>query len=358
MKILHVITGLAKAAGTSVFCAEICNALSAQGHDVTVAVRNPSLQDCCPLEDGVHLVSIDKVLECPNTVGFELVHIHALWAPILHKVSTWAHRFNLPVVWSTHGMTAPWAMAHKRWKKIIPWLLYQCRDLANATCLHCTTGQEAGWVRSLGFRNEICIVPLGTNLGLETDAGDLRHIVLFVGRIYPVKGLENLIRAWKMCGQEGWTLRLVGPDQAGYQAELSQLARTLGLSVGESDADVEFVGPRYGNDLMSEYRRAWVSVLPSFTENFGGVVVDSLAAGCPVIASRFTPWQELEQEGCGWWVENDPVHLGRCLSAVMEMPREKRSEMGTLGRAFVVRKYTWKAVGRAMEDMYRHALSK
>ena len=49
MKIIHVITGLQKAAGTSVFCGEVCNGLIALGHDVAIAIPNPDSPDCYPL---------------------------------------------------------------------------------------------------------------------------------------------------------------------------------------------------------------------------------------------------------------------------------------------------------------------
>ena len=83
MKILHVITGLRKAAGTSVFCGEVCSQLAATGHKVTVAVVNPAEPDCYPLDSRVELVAIDSLLT-EAVVGFNVVHIHALWSPVLH----------------------------------------------------------------------------------------------------------------------------------------------------------------------------------------------------------------------------------------------------------------------------------
>ena len=125
MKLLHVITGLGKAAGTNVFCAEVCNGLVAAGHDMTIAVCNPTAKDCCPLDVRIKLVSIDSLFCTEDSSHFDVVHIHAIWTPILHKVSKWAHGNGLPVVWSPHGMLAPCAMNHKWWKKCLTWHLYQ-----------------------------------------------------------------------------------------------------------------------------------------------------------------------------------------------------------------------------------------
>ena len=62
MKILHVITGLQKAAGTSVFCGEVANGLAAMGHDVTIAVVNPDAPNLYPLDERVKLTSISSIL--------------------------------------------------------------------------------------------------------------------------------------------------------------------------------------------------------------------------------------------------------------------------------------------------------
>ena len=126
MKILHVITGLPKAAGTSVFCGEVANGLATMGHDVTIAVVNPDAPNLYSLKSQVELVSIPSILTTNQltTNDYNVVHIHGLWSPILHKVSNWAKANKIPVVWSTHGMTAPWSMRHKWWKKFIAWHLY------------------------------------------------------------------------------------------------------------------------------------------------------------------------------------------------------------------------------------------
>lgn len=90
-------------------------------------------------------------------------------------------------------------------------------------------------MRELGFRNPVAKVPLGTDL-LDCPAAhdEPVKILLFAGRIYPVKGLDLLLKAWALVKGRttgwDWHLLLVGSDQAGHVAQLEHLAGSLGLT--------------------------------------------------------------------------------------------------------------------------------
>ncbi len=358
MKILHVITGLPKAAGTSVFCGEVANGLAAMGHDVTIAVVNPDAPNLYPLDKRVKLTSISSILT-PNTYPLtpnSVVHIHGLWSPILHKVSVWAKANEMPVVWSTHGMTAPWSMRHKWWKKFIVWHLYQKRDLKNAAIIHSTTALEVEWNRKLGFNNPQIEVPLGTFIQKER-AAKLRKAedtlkVLFVGRVYPVKGLMNVVRAAANLKEVNIKFRIVGPDQAGHLSELVAEAMRLGVA-----SMFDWAGPKYGEELADEYDKCDMLILPSFTENFGATVVDALSHGKPALASTFTPWKILEERECGWWVSNEPEKLAEIFKKIIAVSAEELNKMGKRGRNLIEGKFSWEAICEAIDKCYKKVLS-
>lgn len=398
MKILHVITGLQKAAGTSVFCGELANELVAKGELVTIAVVNPKNNDHYPLDSKIRLNSIEDVLKLSR--AFDVVHIHALWSPILHRILNWTRRHGIPVIWSPHGMLAPWAMAHKWWKKILPWYFFQRRDLKQAAVLHATSEMEAIWIRDRGFTQKTVIVPLGAHLPPPVLPRDHEiKTILFVGRIYPVKGLASLIVAWSILPSDircGWQMRLVGPDQAGHKDELVRLAERIGVA-----QNVCFDGALFGENLLLAYHEADLFVLPSFTENFGGVVVDAMSHGVPVITTKGTPWAELEgiaewqggrvagerdgglagwqgvrkmpREGsstypaklatpanpaiaangrCGWWIDIGVEPLAEALREAMRLSDEERHMMGENGRRLVEAKYNWPVIAAQMTATY------
>lgn len=337
MKVLQVSNDLGESSGVGTFVRRINAELVELGVDsFLVSDRN-------------------ALAETSGSTLPDFIHVHGLWCRLHHAAAQLAQKKGVPLVWSTHGMTAPWAMRHKWWKKFPAWCLYQRSDLRRATALHSTTELEVDWNRRLGLPPSF-VVPLGTDLPnldavpsvQEEREEDLR--VLFVGRIYPVKGLVNLVRAAGLLRRNSsvrFSFRLVGPDQAGHQAELESICREENLS------NIIFTGAKHSAELAREYASCDVLVLPSFTENFGGVVVDALAYGKPVIASRFTPWKILDDQSCGWWVENSPTSLAKALEAVARMTPNERTAWGKRGRKLVETSYTWSAVGKSLLENYR-----
>ena len=253
-----------------------------------------------------------------------------------------------------------------------------------ADLLHVTAESEVEDVRRMGLKNEVVVVPLGVNINSRVEAcrvesGGLREwgslsrveradgkkVLLFVSRVQRKKGLVNLVKAWRevkewgsegvaKCGSEGvkeWKVRIVGPDQEGHTAELKALCEESGVA-----EDFEFVGPKYGDELQREYASADLFVLPTHSENFGSVVIEALAHQVPVICTKGAPWQELEERGCGWWIDIGVEPLAEALKKALVVSRESLVEMGERGRKLVEEKYTWEAVVKAMVEGYEEVV--
>jgi len=385
MRILHISSGLPEISGGSTFCVELCDKLVAIGHEVKIAILEPKVPNVYPSRQHVPIVSVGAILKSKEGRLFDVVHIHGLWHPVLHKAGVWAQKLGIPVIWSPHGMLAPWAMNHKRWKKWLPWHLYQKRDLKRVSVFLATSEMEVQWIRSFGFAQPCCVVSLGTHL---PEAGKTRQschetkltqqsttekkVILFVGRIYPVKNLDTLIKAFSLVNPVGkWILVIVGPDQEGHKAELVKIAHSLHMNISDlsdgngdalgpsftkSNADIIFTGAVFGEQKDNLYRCADFFALPSHTENFAGVVVDALAFGVPVMVSDKAPWCEVETMNCGQICPTDVDGMTSVLTKMMAFTDEERADMGRRGRLLVERKYTWDAVAEQIVDVYRKML--
>lgn len=193
--------------------------------------------------------------------------------------------------------------------------------------------------------------------GTEERAGDeSARRVLFVSRMHAKKGVLELVEAWARVKPQDWQCELVytlnGEEECVYEAQVRARIRELGL-------ETQFVltGPLNDDAKWAAYARADLFVLPTYSENFGIVIVEALWAGVPVITTKGTPWQELEGHRCGWWIDLPPkASLDEALREAMALPRETLRAMGARGRRLVEEKYTWKAVCDAMVEGYRRVL--
>lgn len=340
MKIIHIVTGLQRASGVTVFVENLADEQRKAGHDVRIATALD--------EAAVAFLSAS-----------DIVHIHGLWSPMLHRAASLARKRGIPYVISPHGMLQRWALRNKWWKKALALSLYQWRDLRHAAALHATAQSEVEDIQRLRLPNRVIVAPLGVDLPSspgERPQAPFRTM-LFVSRIQRKKGLPTLFRALARLHQAAdsriceWRLRIVGPDQEGHTAELKALASELGIA-----GMVDFAGPKYGQELAAEYRGADLFVLPTHSENFGSVVVEALAQGLPVITTKAAPWEELETNRSGWWVEDSEAALADALQKAFAETRESLAAMGERGRELAASRYAWGRVVEAVDDGYAEIL--
>jgi glycosyltransferase involved in cell wall biosynthesis len=283
-----------------------------------------------------------------------LLHDNGIWLPHNHAAAVLANREGIPRVVSLRGMLQPWAFRHKLWKKRVAWLLYQRRDLRSATCLHVTSesARRNAEARNLGV--EIRLIDNGVDVPDPSDldrAPVIEHsgrVALFVGRVYPVKGLPMLVDAWARVRPEGWSVRIVGPDEGGHRAELESQIRARGL-----EPYFEFVGEKLGADLLAERKAAELVVAPSHTENFGLAIAEALAAGQAVITTQGTPWSKLQSEGCGWWEDVSVDGMERALRSATACTPDELRQMGRRGRGWMQREFSWDRVASDFLKLYR-----
>ncbi len=176
-----------------------------------------------------------------------------------------------------------------------------------------------------------------------------QRTLLFLSRIHPIKGGDRLLYAWQQLQHvhADWRLRVVGRGEPSHEQALRKLAHSLQLE------RVDFSGPLYGAEKSKAYFEAAVFVLPTHSENFGMVVAEALAHGCPVVVSKGAPWAGVQEERCGWWVEHDVNTLTGGLDAALSESSEALREKGAKGRMWMERDFSWLSVAERMEASYR-----
>ena len=142
--------------------------------------------------------------------------------------------------------------------------------------------------------NKITLVPCGVDLevfrplnqkAVRSSLGlNGEKILLYVGRVEPIKGLDLLVEtAAQMDSEDGVRMIVVGADVNGDREmdRVRQLAREKDL-----EDKIDFVGQVDHDDLPLYYNAADVCVVPSYYESFGLVALESMACGTPVVATR------------------------------------------------------------------------
>lgn len=97
-------------------------------------------------------------------------------------------------------------------------------------------------------------------------------------------------------------------------------------------------------------------IVPSDFENFGNIITEAMVHGIPVIASKGTPWQELNMHHCGWWVDNDVDTLAATIREALALSEEERIAMGKRGQQLVKENYSVEMVALKMKELYEWIL--
>lgn len=373
MKILHTIASLVpETGGPARSVTGLCNALADQNVQVQLASLDLGEEFAPPMRPASQQVTTTLVprqvakglrqvwvpqfqqtlLALAGSGKIQLIHDHGLWEPSNQAAAQTAVKHNLPLIISPRGTLEPWARRQKFIKKQVAWHLYQRRNLARATVLHATAEAEAEHLRQLNLRQPIALIPNGLELPVLPTAkpnkvASDKKTILFLSRIHPVKGLLNLVEAMRLVQPHGWRVVIAGPDSNGHQAEVQAAIDAAGLN----EAFV-FVGPVDDHAKWSLYQQADLFVQPSFSENFGISIAEALASGVPTIATQATPWAEIEQRQCGWWVDVGTEPLAQALRVATELDDSCRREMGQNGRLLIEQKYTWPAIAEQMTAVY------
>ena len=281
----------------------------------------------------------------------DIVHINGIWTPQNWAFQKVAQQLNIKVVLSPHGMLELWILQHNPFKKKLALLLFQYNAIKKTDHIHATSQMEKQSIEDLKFNNTITIIPNGIDL---TDVTKFKESygskkMIFISRIHPKKGIELLLEAWRNCDTQGWTLEIAGSGKSSYTSKLLQSATELNK--------VHFVGSIFGEAKWNFLRSADVLVLPSYSENFAIVVAEALAVGVPVITTTGTPWEDLENYNCGWWINMSQNDLELTLLKVLNEPNDVLEIMGNNGKKLVKDKYDIKEVGNNMIKMYENILA-
>lgn len=147
--------------------------------------------------------------------------------------------------------------------------------------------------------------------------------LLYLGRIHPIKGLEKLINALSLSESfksSDFKMLLAGKHEDRHEAYFLKLKKQIEFL--KLSGKVIFKGHVEGKEKEELYATSFFFILPSETENFGNVVVESLNQGTPVLASLGTPWSILVDDNAGYHVSNKPEELSTIIDEIIQLNKD------------------------------------
>ncbi|GAB4034195.1 glycosyltransferase family 4 protein [Spirosoma gilvum] len=315
----------------------LAKALNQAGHDVTVVATAQAISLAVPFN---HWLTLDcgRVMYTQNPHFYlPLTHIWYGWqamkkADIVHVNSffypasiVWiflSRMLGKPVLWAPHGELSPVVLTVRSGLK--RFILQTVKRINPKVWFQAASTREADSIRQY-FGPDVVILEIRNRIELpvlRVHAPVGQPYLLFIGRLHPVKAIDRLLAAVgasRLFREGAYRLLIAGPEtDKNYVESLQQFVTAQGLS-----AKVLFIGFVQGEEKQQLYANAYLTILPSYTESFGNVVIESLAQGTPVVASTNTPWQVLETERVGAWVANDPDSLRQAIEHFLIMSSEE-----------------------------------
>ena len=293
---------------------------------------------------------------------FDIVHIHAVFLLPTMQAARAALKAKVPYVVAPRGVLVRALFRRKSYLIKTLWMaLFDNFTIEHAAAVHVTSQREADEMAHFGLKiRKTFVVPNGVDVPNAADGAPVSPeitrlltndaVVLFLGRVSWEKGIDRLIRAMFLLPR--CTLVIAGNEDSAYGQQMRDLAAQL--SVG---GRVLFVGPVHGADKLTLLSRAKMLVLPSYSENFGNVVLEAMAVGCPVVVTEEVGAADVVREsGCGVVSGGAPEDLASSIRAILS-DRNLREKMGESGRLAVSERYAWHMAAKKMIEVYQKVIS-
>ena len=353
---------------------QLCKHLAKRGHEVTLYTSDFKLSQeyITPIPEvkvrafktWLNMANLHVTPSIINVIKeikhFDVIHVHNYRTFQNIVICHYAKKYGVPYVLQSHGGVLP--IVQKQGLKRIYDTLVGYKILKSAGKVIAGNETEVGEYEKMGVnRSRIVVIPPFYNIEEFSQLpppGQFRqkynikekHIILFMGRIHQIKGIDFLVDAFHRLSQqrEDIFLAIVGPD-SGYKSTLEKQIARLGLS-----GKVLFTGLLGGVDKLSALVDATMLVQTSIYERGPGSPFEAILCGTPIIITKDTGAGETVRKlDAGYLVEygNIPV-LADLITKVLDDPADIKNKT-ELARQYIIAKLSWQNGVVDFEDLYQ-----
>jgi glycosyltransferase involved in cell wall biosynthesis len=375
MKVLIIIPAIdISKGGPSYTTANLCRALVGNGVDVELFTTVPT--DKVPEGVGLNCParyfepsfprrfwnSNELVHAVQGVAGkVDIIHFQGLWNLTVSRCAALARKLRIPYVVTAHGMLSAWQRNLGNLHKLIYFAAADKNTVQKAGAMHFLTDIEAESSKRFCGVSPHVVIPNGIwpqeYDNLNADGFQKRFslnggpLVLFLGRLHPIKRLERQCLAFSILSERfpRLTWAFIGPDE-GMAAEIKKYVETAGLS-----KRTLLTGLLSRPDVLSALAAATVYCHSSDHEGHSLAVTEALAAGKPCVVTKGCHFDRIETAGAGRVVDSSPDEIAAAIAKILETD-ELRETMSRNARSLAFENYSWNSVAKQMIELYKMVL--
>lgn len=293
----------------------------------------------------------------------DIVHVHGIWMFYCFAVLLRFLCVRTPYVLTPHGMMERWIRGRSTAVKSAVSTLYQNAFLKRVAAFHVLTTKEIQDVEDMVPGRPTRVIPNYVAIPSPIDGSpgwwkpewSGRDVYMFFGRLHAKKGCAELCAAWDELSADpvfrdrsllvfcGWL-----DDMPDFIALVDEMAGRFG--------NVVYAGPQFGDDKPRSFQVATYFVLPSKSEGLPMSVLESWAAGVPVLMSRECNLPDGFETGAGLETGTTVPTIRDALRRASALTQGERQAMAAAGRGLIARQYTAAAVRTDMVALYQAVL--
>ena len=297
---------------------------------------------------------LNRLDELVAQYEIDIIHIHGVWL-----AGTWAglkiaRKSGTPAILSVHGVLEQWFMKDDHLLRVYKKKIYLAIVLrpliSRDTIIHVITSKEEANIRHFFSHNKTILIPNAIQIKQIPSIGTPPDkMLLFLGRLHPIKGIELLLYACaKMNFEDGWHVVIAGPEEdISYSKMLKKEVVRLGLS-----QRVKFIGPVFGDAKWDLIGKAWVMIVPSFSEVIGMINLEAAVCKVPTITT-FEPGLSDWEDGGGVLVHPSVDEVTSALKKTLSWTVEERLERGERSYQLVKEKYSGNMIIGRWRNLYK-----
>ena len=302
---------------------------------------------------GYYLGVVKLVDRLRKDFPFDLIHAHFTF-PDGWVAAKLGKRYGVPVIITEQASWHPWMENFGLVRRQAIWAANHCAfHVAISTALRASIAEFTGSSQKLRIIPDVIDGSLFTLP--KNGAQKSSNQILFVGTIRTVKGVDVLIRSMQILRERRANLKLVIVGESfyrNYQAEYERL-RAMVAQLG-LESQIVFTGKKTLAELVRTMQESALLVLPSRRESLGMVLIEALACGTPVVATRCGGPEDIVTDDVGILVPpDDPEALARGIETVLE---RQESFIPAKLRAYALDNFGAEKVGQSIAALYEEAL--